>query len=35
MVMLIARALIGLDAYRIGEKRRSGHKVGEGDWDIA
>lgn len=35
MVMLIARALIGLDAYRIGEKRRNGQKVGEGDWDIA
>jgi X-X-X-Leu-X-X-Gly heptad repeat protein len=35
MVLLIARAVIGLDAYRIGEKRRSGQKVGEGDWDIA
>ena len=31
----IARVLIALDAYRIGEKRRNGHKVGEGDWDIA
>lgn len=35
MVMLIGRALVGLDAYRIGERRRNGHKVGEGDWDIA
>lgn len=33
--LLIARVLIGLDAYRIGEKRREGKKVGEGDWDIA
>lgn len=33
--LLIARVLIGLDAYRIGEKRRNGQKVGEGDWDVA
>lgn len=33
--LLIARVLIGLDAYKIGEKRRNGQKVGEGDWDIA
>ena len=33
--LLIARVLIALDAYRIGEKRRNGQKVGEGDWDIA
>jgi hypothetical protein len=33
--LLIARVLIALDAYRIGEKRRNGQKIGEGDWDIA
>jgi hypothetical protein len=33
--LLIVRVLIALDAYRIGEKRRNGQKVGEGDWDIA
>lgn len=33
--ILIARVLVAIDAYRIGEKRRNGQKVGDGDWDIA
>lgn len=35
MELLIARAIIAIDAYRIGEKRRNGKKVGDGDWDVA
>ncbi|MBB6052327.1 zinc ribbon domain-containing protein [Armatimonas rosea] len=35
ILMLILRAGIGMDAYKIGEKRRNGQKVGEGDWEIA
>lgn len=33
--LLIARVIVAIDAYRIGEKRRNGQKVGDGDWDIA
>jgi TM2 domain-containing membrane protein YozV len=33
--ILIARVIVAIDAYRIGEKRRNGQKVADGDWDIA
>lgn len=35
MELLIARAIVAIDAYKIGEKRRMGQQVGDGDWDVA
>lgn len=33
--LLIAQTLSAIDAYRIGERRRSGEKVNDGEWDVA
>ena len=35
VVSIVARVLVAVDAYRIGERRRKGEKIEPGEWDFS